>query len=87
MKMSFQMLYACSTEMFATENRSLGFGFTSATGRLGATIIPFIIIPMVNTHLHLIFFIFGVFCLVGGLAAFCLPYEPLEYALDEMKGI
>lgn len=46
MKMCFQMLYPCTTESYGTLNRTLGFGFNSAIGRLGATIMPYIILPL-----------------------------------------
>ena len=46
MKMCFQMLYPCTTESYNTLNRALGFGFNSAVGRIGATIMPYIILPL-----------------------------------------
>jgi hypothetical protein len=47
MKMCFQMLYPCTTESYGTLNRTMGFGFNSAVGRLGATVVPYIILPLV----------------------------------------
>lgn len=47
MKMCFQMLYPCTTESYGTLNRTLGFGFNSAIGRLGATIMPYLILPLI----------------------------------------
>jgi putative MFS transporter len=50
MKECFQMLYPCTTESYGTFNRTLGFGFCSAIGRLGAFIMPYIVLPMVELN-------------------------------------
>jgi putative MFS transporter len=48
MKLCFQMLYPFTTESFGTLNRTIGFGFCSATGRIGATVMPYIIFPLLE---------------------------------------
>lgn len=40
------MLYPCTTENYGTFNRTLGFGFCSAVGRIGAFIMPYILLPL-----------------------------------------
>lgn len=74
MKMCFQMLYPCTTESYGTLNRTLGFGFNSAIGRLGATIMPYIILPLIEINPVLIFLFFVAFSLAGSFSAHLLPY-------------
>lgn len=80
--MCFQMLYPCTTESYGTLNRTLGFGFNSAIGRLGATIMPYVILPLVEINPVFIFISFVIFSLLGALAGFLLPHETMDRALD-----
>lgn len=82
MKMCFQMLYPCTTESYGTLNRTLGFGFNSAIGRLGATVMPYMILPLVDINVTLIFVFFVFFSLLGAFAGFMLPHETMNRVLD-----
>ena len=82
MKMCFQMLYPCTTESYGTLNRTLGFGFNSAIGRLGATIMPYMVLPLIQTSIPMISIVFCFFALVGTAAGWMLPHETLGRVLD-----
>lgn len=76
---------ALSTEMFSTQNRNTGFSFTTAMGRLGAGVMPYIILPLVQSNVKAISFIFGLGLLIGCLSIWSLPYDPMDKALDEQN--
>jgi hypothetical protein len=46
MKDVFQVLYPLTTECFGTKIRTKGFGFCSGSGRIGAILMPFVLIPL-----------------------------------------
>ena len=46
MKDVFQILYPLTTESFDTRTRTKGFGVCSGGGRIGAIVMPFVIMPM-----------------------------------------
>ena len=58
MKDVFQILYPLTTESFETKIRAKGFGFCSGSGRIGAIIMPFILVPLDQTHRSLTYVIF-----------------------------
>ena len=46
MKDVFQILYPLTTESFDTRTRAKGFGMCSGGGRLGAIVMPFVVMPL-----------------------------------------
>ena len=79
------MLYPCTTESYPTNHRTLGFGVNSAVGRLGAVLMPYIVIPLVDINIPLIFVIFMVISLFGSYASYTLPYDGVNRALDQKE--
>jgi len=52
-------------------------------GRLGAFIMPYIVLPLVEYDESFIFIIFGGFGLLGALSSYHIPREPMDRPLDE----
>lgn len=46
MKASFSGIYAFTTEAFPTEIRTLAYGWSTAVGKLGAFIMPFVLFSL-----------------------------------------
>lgn len=73
MKGCFLMLYPCTTEGYGTLNRALGFGFTTAIGKIGCTVIPYIVIPLVSVSTTMVFIMLMLFSWIGSVATYNLP--------------
>lgn len=46
---------------------------TSAIGRLGAFVMPYIVLPLVQSHQFLIFIIFAIFAFLGSYSSYMIP--------------
>ena len=73
MKECFQMLYPFTTESYDTLTRTFGYGFNGAVGRLGSTVMPYIVLPLLDVNVDLIFVTFAISGICGCLAAFMVP--------------
>lgn len=82
MKESWAMLYPYSTEIFTTQNRTLGFGSSAAIGRLGAALCPYILIPLYESNDGFPFLAFGCASICSFVACATLPYDTVNRALD-----
>jgi hypothetical protein len=79
------MLYPLTTEMYPTLNRTLGFGWSSGIGRMGATLIPFLIFNILEYDLYSPFYIFAIVSFIGSIASFTLPYDTTGRKLDQVN--
>ena len=77
------MLYPFTTENYGTLSRTFGFGFCGAVGRLGSTVMPYIVLPLIDVDIKLIFIVFSFTALCGSVATFMVPREPMDRPLDE----
>ena len=83
---AFTVVYIVSGEVFATSIRNSALGVVSAIARVGAMVAPFIV-GLGETSPGLQFFIFGLFCVVGGVLGCGLPEtrnKPLPESVREM---
>lgn len=72
------MLYPLSSESFPTKVRTLGFGWCSGIGRLGAAIIPYIIFHIMDDggiYFYYPFLLFSCFSLIAAIASFTFPFD------------
>lgn len=82
MKLCFMMLYPFTTESYGTLNRTIGFGFCSAMGRVGATIMPYIVFPLLELGNFAVFFSFVAVSALGSLFSHLVPKDTLGANLD-----
>ncbi|KRX08051.1 Major facilitator superfamily domain, general substrate transporter [Pseudocohnilembus persalinus] len=83
MKLAYAMLYPLSTELYPTLLRTYGFGYCSGIGRLGATLIPYLIFGIMEWDLYSSFFIFFVISIIAAISSGTLPYDTLGRNLDK----
>ena len=81
-KLNFSMMYPLSTEFFPTTFRTVGLGFTSGLGRLGASIMPYSILGLFKVDVFLPILAFAIVTALNGIAAFMLPYDTRGRQLD-----
>lgn len=82
MKGIFASVYPLTSEVYPTSFRSVGYGFASGVGRIGACLMPFFVFPLLEVSRYADFFVFGLnsfFCVV---AAFLFPFDTAGRALD-----
>lgn len=48
MKLCYAMLYPFTTELYPTAVRTVGFGMSSGVGRMGATLVPYLLFAMIE---------------------------------------
>lgn len=87
MKLCFQMLYPFTTESYGTLNRTIGFGYCSAFGRVGATVMPYIVFPLLEISKELVFVSFVVVSLLGMVTSNMVPNETLGAGLDSSTSL
>jgi putative MFS transporter len=85
MKLCFQMLYPFTTESYGTLNRTIGFGFCAAMGRVGSTIMPYILFPLLDLSSYTVFLSFVFVSFMGMLLSNMVPRDTLGVSLDENK--
>jgi MFS transporter, putative metabolite:H+ symporter len=85
MKDVFQVIYPLTTESFETRIRTKGFGFCSGFGRVGAILMPFILIPLDEWKQSSVYVIFAVISGIAGLIAWKMILETMNKNLDKTK--
>jgi len=68
-------------------NRTFGFGFCAAIGRLGSTIMPYIVVPLVEVDYRLIFVTFIVVSIVGAWSSSKVPKDLTGVSLSENQNL
>ena len=76
------MLYPLSTELYPTLLRTLGFGWCSGIGRIGAALIPYLIFPLLEVDVYSSFLVFSLCGLIAAIASFRVPYDTRGRYLD-----
>lgn len=72
MKSIFQMLYPFTSESYQTPVRSIGFATNSFFGRIGATVMPFIIYPLYVNYPKSPFLLLGLVSFAGAASIFAI---------------
>lgn len=85
MKAIFQMLYPFTSESYPTSVRSIGFALNNFAGRLGSTIMPFIIYPLYNRHPNGPFLFLAILSCFGAVTVQAIRKDTLLRPLDESK--
>lgn len=83
MKATFQMLYPFTSESYPTSARSMGFALNSFFGRIGATVMPFVIYPLYNKHPNSPFLFLAFLCLFGAGTIHSIHKDTLLKPLDK----
>ena len=78
-----QVLYPYTPECFPTVSRSLGNGIAGFSGRLGATVMPFVVYSLYLEHPDSPFVVFGVLSFVGLILIVLMPFDTLNRPLDD----
>ncbi|XP_071321888.1 synaptic vesicle 2-related protein-like [Trachinotus anak] len=79
----FQVVFVYTPEVFPTENRASAMGTSSAMGRLGALITPFVAQVMLRASVYLTLSVYCGCCVLAGIASLMLPIETLGRGLQE----
>lgn len=82
MKDVFQILYPLTTESFSTGFRTKGFGFCSGSGRLGAILMPFVLIPLDSWSRGSVYVLFSLLCLSACAVGWSAIEETMNKGLD-----
>ena len=82
LKLNFAMIYPLTTEYYPTTIRTAGMGFASGVGRLGSTVMPYVLLSMLNVGILFPIFGFALFTAAHGVVAFLLPYDTRGKQLD-----
>ena len=71
---SFCVIFVFAAELYPTEVRSIGVGFTSGIGRIGGIVAPFIILLQDKDGLSYVpYLIFGISGILSGIWTLALP--------------
>lgn len=84
-KLNFAIMLPLCTELYSTTVRGVGLGVTSGFGRLGSTIMPYILIAFLKIDVLFPIFCFAIFAALTAMGAFCLPYDTTGRHLDLME--
>jgi hypothetical protein len=71
--------------LYSTNIRTLGFGWASGTGRLGAAFIPYVIMPLALENYRNPFLVFFFISILAFIITYTLPYDTLGRKLDEKE--
>ena len=74
-----------TTEFYPTTIRTVGLGLTSGIGRLGSSIMPVILIELLNIDTLLPILSFGLMMTLHVGAAYMLPYDTRGRQLDLLE--
>jgi len=85
MKQSFAMLYPFTAESYPTLLRTIGFGWASGFGRIGAAVIPFMMFALIEVNPFSSFILFGVSSFLGLICSATLPFDTMGRVLDKVK--
>ena len=69
------MIYPLTTEIYPTEYRTIGYGWTNAVSNMEGSLMPYIIFPALNYETFLPFLILTFAALIGSYASYTLPYD------------
>ena len=69
-KATSQMIYPFTSESFSTQLRSMGFAFCSITGRIGPTVMPYVLTPFMQNKSVASFYILAVVSFLGMMCIF-----------------
>ncbi|KAG1691498.1 Organic cation transporter protein [Nymphon striatum] len=86
--MVFAIIYLHTTEYMPTVARSIGLGSSSLFARIGAIISPYVHIIKEVTSQSVVFAIYGVMCILCGLAVLRLPEtrnQPLQEFIEDAE--
>ena len=76
------MIYPFSSESYPTKTRSVAFALNSATGRIGSTIMPFILYPLYLSNTNAPFLLLAIGSVLGALSIWGVKQDTLRKALD-----
>lgn len=82
MKGIFGCVYPLSSEVYPTQFRTIGYGFATGVGRVGACVMPFLVFPLMNINAAADFLFFGLNAAVCAVAAFFFPLDTTGRPLD-----
>jgi MFS family permease len=85
LKLNFAMIYPLTTEFYPTTIRTAGMGFASGVGRIGSTIMPYLLLFFYQTSVLLPVFSFAICCVIHGYCAYLLPYDTRGKQLDLLE--
>jgi hypothetical protein len=75
-------MYPLSAESYPTNLRSMGFGWCSGFGRLGAAFIPYLMFYLLEYDLYSSFIIFMLVSLIAAYSSHTLPFDTCGRQLD-----
>jgi len=81
-KMAFAVLYPLTAEVYHTSLRTLGVSSSSATGRIGASLMPMISIKLFYINMWLPFLLYFFVGMLGLFGTLILPYDTQGKHLD-----
>ena len=82
MKQCFAMMYPLSAEAYPTPLRSMGFGWCSGVGRIGAAFIPYLMFLLLEVDAYSSFLIFAVVSFIACVSSHTLPFDTCGRQLD-----
>ena len=75
MKECFAMLYPLSVEYYPTVAKTMGFGYCSGFGRLGAAFIPYLMFSVISYDKYSSLLIFSATSFISSYFSHTLPYD------------
>ncbi|EAS04378.1 MFS transporter (macronuclear) [Tetrahymena thermophila SB210] len=84
MKQCYAMLYPFSTEVYPTIVRTVGFGMCGGVGRVGATLIPYLIFTLIDIDLYSPFLVFTFTSLFAMISSYTFPFCTRGRQLDHI---
>ena len=88
---AFCVIFIYAAELYPTEVRTIGIGFTSGIGRIGGIIAPFIIMLQDTNGLSYVpYLIFGLLAIVSGVCTLALPEttgKPILQTIEEAESL
>ena len=85
MKGLFGIIYPFTSEVFPTRVRSLGYGFASSMGRVGACLMPFVLFPVFYAWPSMVFVIFAICAGVCLASVLAMPFDTTHRFLDHSE--
>jgi len=85
LKLNFAMIYPITTEFYPTTIRTAGMGFASGVGRIGSTLMPYMLLYYYQVGTLLPIFSFAICSVIHGFCAYSLPYDTRGKQLDLLE--
>lgn len=85
LKLNFAIMFPLCTELYPTTIRTAGVGFTAGLGRLGAALMPYVLIDMLDISMFFPIFVFSLCAAINAFAAIMLPYDTTGRHLDLLE--